>query len=148
MPDETPPRCEFRNKDLILRLDITVRADVSEIDPVAEEVMSAVNEMGCAAGKTFEIETALREALANAFVHGCGGDPDKEVQVCVSCDEGRGVLIVVRDPGPGFDPASIPSPVMGENIYSEHGRGIYLINRLMDEVTFRKGGTEIHMKAE
>lgn len=148
MPDESLPRCEFRNKELILRLDITVRADVNEIDPVADEVMSAVNEMGCAAGKAFEIETAFREALANAFVHGCQGDPDKEVQVCVSCDEGRGVLIVVRDPGPGFDPASIPSPVVGENIYSEHGRGIYLINRLMDEVTFRKNGTEIHMKAE
>ena len=147
MSDESLPQCEFRSEELILRLDITVRAEVSEIDPVATEVMSAVNEMGCAADKTFEIETALREALANAFVHGCGGDPEKEVQVCVSCDQGRGVLIVVRDPGPGFDPASIPSPVVGENIFAEHGRGIYLINQLMDEVRFEKNGTEIHMRS-
>jgi serine/threonine-protein kinase RsbW len=55
------------------------------------------------------------------------------------------MLIVVRDPGPGFDPASIPSPVAGENIYSNHGRGIFLINQLMDEVRFRNNGKEIHM---
>ena len=40
-------------------------------------------------------------------------------------------------------PAS--SPVAGENIYSNHGRGIFLINQLMDEVRFRNNGKEIHM---
>jgi len=34
---------------------------------------------------------------------------------------------------------------VGENVYSNHGRGIFLINQLMDEVQFRKNGTEIHM---
>jgi serine/threonine-protein kinase RsbW len=63
----------------------------------------------------------------------------------VACDDERGILIVVRDPGSGFDPAKIPDPCQGENIYSSHGRGIYLINQLMDEVQFHKNGTEIHM---
>jgi hypothetical protein len=49
------------------------------------------------------------------------------------------------DPGPGFDPSAIPSCTVGENLYSNHGRGIFLINQLMDEVKFRKNGTEIHM---
>jgi serine/threonine-protein kinase RsbW len=62
------------------------------------------------------------------------------------CDEERGMLIVVRDPGPGFDPSRVPSPVLGQNVFSDHGRGIYLINRLMDDVRFEKGGTEIHMR--
>src|SRR5258707_8076295 len=73
-------------------------------------------------------------------------DPTKIVEVCVACDESRGLLIVIRDPGPGFDPAAIPSPVVGQNLLSTHGRGIFLINQLMDEVHFEKGGTEIHMK--
>jgi serine/threonine-protein kinase RsbW len=64
----------------------------------------------------------------------------------VACDESKGMLIVVRDPGPGFDPAAIPSPTVGQNIYRHHGRGIYLINQLMDEVSFDKGGTEIRMR--
>jgi len=32
------------------------------------------------------------------------------------------------------------------NLFSTGGRGIYLINQLMDEVRFEKGGTEIHMR--
>ncbi len=64
----------------------------------------------------------------------------------MACDESAGMLIVVRDPGPGFDPAAIASPTVGQNIYRHHGRGIYLINQLMDEVSFEKGGTEIRMR--
>jgi anti-sigma regulatory factor (Ser/Thr protein kinase) len=35
--------------------------------------------------------------------------------------------------------------VGGESLYSDHGRGIFLINQLMDEVKFLKNGSEIHM---
>jgi anti-sigma regulatory factor (Ser/Thr protein kinase) len=35
---------------------------------------------------------------------------------------------------------------VGQNVFSDHGRGIYLISQLMDEVRFEKGGTEIHMR--
>jgi serine/threonine-protein kinase RsbW len=56
------------------------------------------------------------------------------------------MLIVVRDPGTGFDPADLPSPVTGENLLFNHGRGIFLINELMDDVEYRGGGTEIWMR--
>jgi serine/threonine-protein kinase RsbW len=67
------------------------------------------------------------------------------VQCTVACDDTRGMLLVVRDPGQGFDPASLPSPIQGHNLFSEHGRGLYLINQLMDDVRYERGGTEIHM---
>jgi serine/threonine-protein kinase RsbW len=139
-------RCEFEASDLIVKVDMTLPADVTAISPVVENVMQIVTEMGCAAGREFEIELALREALANAIEHGSGNDPSKQVECCVACDHARGMLIVVRDPGPGFDPASIPSPIQGQNLFSTGGRGIYLINQLMDDVKFEKGGTEIHMR--
>ena len=138
--------CEFDAQRLLLKLDLRVPGDASAIGPVVENVMRIVREMGCAEGKEFEVELALQEALANAIIHGCGGDSRREVECCVACDENRGMLIVVRDPGKGFDPAAIPSPIEGQNIFSTHGRGIYLINQLMDEVHFDKGGTEIRMK--
>ncbi len=56
------------------------------------------------------------------------------------------MLIVLKDPGPGFDPEKVASPRKRENLFSHHGRGIYLINQLMDDVRFEKGGTEIHMR--
>lgn len=145
MADEPLTRCEFDSSNLLVKLDLTLPGDVNAISPVVEEVMATVTEMGCAAGREFEIELAMREALANAIEHGSGRDPSKRIQCCVACDHERGMLIVVRDPGPGFDPAQIPSPIVGRNLFSTGGRGIYLINQLMDEVRFERGGTEIHM---
>jgi serine/threonine-protein kinase RsbW len=142
------PRCEFDSRDLLVELDLTLPADADAISPVVERIMKTVTEMGCAAGSEFEIELALREALANAVEHGGGNDPSKQVQCCVACDKERGMLIIVRDPGQGFDPASIPSPVVGRNLLSTGGRGIYLINQLMDDVRFERGGTEIHMRKD
>lgn len=142
------PRCDFESKDLILRLDVTLAASINSIAPVVERVMEIVSAMECAEGKEFEVQTSLREALANAIIHGCKKDPDKMVQFCVGCDENRGLLIVVRDPGEGFDPREIPSPLVGENIFASHGRGIYMINQLMDQVEFKRGGTEIHMRKD
>ncbi|HEY6931684.1 MAG TPA: ATP-binding protein [Thermoanaerobaculia bacterium] len=147
MTNQPLTRCEFDASDLLVKLDLTLPGNVNAISPIVEKVMGIVTEMGCAAGKEFEIELALREALANAIEHGAGHDSSKQIQCCVACDHTRGMLIVVRDPGPGFDPAQIPSPIQGKNLFSTGGRGIYLINQLMDEVRFERGGTEIHMVA-
>lgn len=146
MPRKPVVSCEFYTKDLLVRLDTTIPGDAHAVQPLVRKVMTVVNEMGCAVGREFEIEQSMAEALNNAIEHGTKFDSSKRVQCCVACDHSRGILIVVRDPGPGFDPASIPSPITGSNIFSEGGRGIYLINQLMDEVRFEKGGTEIHMR--
>jgi serine/threonine-protein kinase RsbW len=138
-------RVEFDPERLHPRLRVRIAGRLEAISPAVEQMMREVRAMECSNGKEFEIETALREALANAVRHGCGNDANKEVEACVACDESRGMLIVVRDPGPGFDPANIPSPIVGQNVFRAHGRGIYLINELMDEVSFENGGTEIRM---
>ena len=143
---EPLPHCDFDSDRLVLKFDVQFSADLNEVVNAVDRIMNVVREMSCASGSEFEIELALREALVNAVVHGCKSDPDKIVQCCVACDETRGLLIVVRDPGPGFDLASLPNPVVGQNLFASHGRGIYMINQLMDEVIFKRGGTEIHMR--
>jgi serine/threonine-protein kinase RsbW len=144
-PEEHLPEYDFDPEKLSLRVRVTLAADRKAVDPVVEQVMHAVREMKSVNGKEEAIELALQEALANAVVHGAKEDPTKVVECLVMCDEQRGLLIIVRDPGEGFDPQGIPTCTMGENLYSNHGRGIFLINQLMDEVKFHKNGTEIHM---
>lgn len=143
--DDPVPSIEFDQDRLQPRLSVEIPGHVGAISPVVEEILTVTRRMGCAVDKEFEVETALREALANAVRHGCGRDPEKKVQVCVACDDSRGMLIVVRDPGPGFDPREIPDPVRGESLFSSGGRGIFLINSLMDHVAYAEGGTEIRM---
>ena len=143
--EERLPEYDFDPEKLNLRVRVTLAADRKSVDPVVEQVMEAVRQMKCADGQEDAIELALQEALANAVVHGAKEDPSKVIECLVACDEQRGMIIIVRDPGPGFDPSTIPSCTVGENLFSNHGRGIFLINQLMDEVKFRKNGTEIHM---
>jgi len=146
MNDNAKIECEFDPNELLLKLEFTVPGDVESIQPAVDEIMEVVGAQECATGSEFEVEVALLEALANAVTHGCKDDPSKSIQVCVACEIDRGMLIIVRDPGAGFDPGEIPSPVTGENVFYDHGRGIFLINELMDNVEYRNGGTEIWMR--
>jgi len=144
-PEQRVPEKDFDPDQLNLRLRVTLAADRKAIDPVVEEVMSVVRQMNGVEGKEDAIELALQEALTNAVIHGAKEDPAKIVECLVSSDQERGILIVVRDPGPGFSPQSIPPCTVGENLYSNHGRGIFLINQLMDKVEFKNNGKEIRM---
>ena len=129
-----------------MHFEVTLPADIMAISPVVGWVMRLVGELEKVEGKEFEIEMALREALANAVLHGCKADPAKKVEISVTGDQEQGITIVVCDPGSGFDPASVPSPDNDSNLLSDHGRGIFLITRLMDEVTHERNGTVIRMR--
>ena len=122
--EEQRPEYDFDPDKLGLRVSVTLAADRKAVDPVVALVMEAIRDTKCVNGKADAIELALQEALANAVVHGAKEDPSKIVECIVACDEERGVLIIVRDPGEGFDPKNIPSCTVGENLYSNHGRGI------------------------
>jgi len=140
--------CEFLTSNLIWRVDVLVASTVKAISPVVDRLMRLFKAGCCAPAHEFAVETALREALANAIIHGNREDPNKKVRVCCACDAKRRMLIIVKDQGEGFDPSKLPSPLVGENVHSESGRGIFLINLLADEVQFRNGGTEIYTRKD
>src|SRR5258707_11500138 len=139
--EQSLPEKDFDPDKLNLILRVTLSADRDAVDPVVQEVMAVVRQMKGVDGKEDAIELSLQEALANAVIHGAKEDPRKTVECLVSSDEERGILIVVRDPGTGFTPEAIPGCTVGENVYSNHGRGIFLSNKLMNKMEFRKNGT-------
>jgi len=142
----TQPSRQFEAESLERRLSAVIAADADAIALFTDQVMSLLREQGARRENDFNIEIALREALANAVLHGCKSDPSKRVECTVASEAGGGVLIIVRDPGSGFDPLKVPSPLVAENILSDHGRGIFLMNMLMDEIRWERGGTEIHLR--
>ena len=128
------------------QLDMVIPADTAAASSLCDGVMQVVRRMKLAAGKELEVEISLREALANAIEHGCQGDPGKSIRCCVAGDESGEIVIVVRDPGAGFDPTQVPDPRHGTNLLRDGGRGIHLINEFMDEVQFANDGREIQMR--
>jgi anti-sigma regulatory factor (Ser/Thr protein kinase) len=128
------------------QFNVMVPADPAAIRVVTDGVMQVLRDKPGVVGHEFEIELALQEALANAVRHGCKEDRAKYIQCCVTYEHPGDVLIVVRDPGPGFDVTSVANPVEGTNVLKGSGRGIFLINQLMDEVRFADGGRELQMR--
>ena len=127
-------------------LSMEMPANPEAISGVTDGVTQLLRRKGWPDAKAMEVELALQEALANAVRHGCGGDPTKRVRCEVAHDASGEVVIVIRDPGTGFDAKAVPDPLVGDNMFKPSGRGIYLINRLMDEVHFADEGREIRMR--
>ena len=119
---------------------------VAAISPFVDQLMRFVLHFRGADGSEIDIEMALREALANAVIHGNGDGSCKSVYVTCRCYLDGEVSITVRDEGRGFDSNAVPDPTFLENLLFTHGRGIYLIKTLMDEVSFEEGGTVVMMR--
>jgi serine/threonine-protein kinase RsbW len=138
------PRPSYQGRNYV-QLELSLRSEVSAISPFVDTVMDLIRKSRWVHGNEEEIEIALREALANAVVHGNHEDPGKQVYVscCCGVDE---VSLVIRDDGQGYDINELPDPTAPENISSSHGRGIYLMKNLMDEVRFERGGAVVYMR--
>jgi serine/threonine-protein kinase RsbW len=102
--------------------------------------------LGDQEGSEIELEVALVEAVANAVIHGNRKDPQKRVYVTCRCSMDGEVLLTIRDEGQGFDIHAVPDPLTEENLLLTHGRGIRLMQALMDEVEFEQGGKVVRMR--
>ena len=128
------------------QFDMVIPADPLAIPTVTDGVLHLLHDKHWPEDEIIKVELALQEALANAIRHGCKGDPTKSIQCCITFDPAGEIMVVVRDPGTGFDDKNVPHPLTPENILKPSGRGIYLINELMDEVAFADGGREVQMR--
>jgi serine/threonine-protein kinase RsbW len=123
---------------------------VEAISPYIDQLMRFIkrfmNEFVAAEESEIDIEMALREALANAVVHGNREDPRKRIYATCRCQIDGEVSITIRDEGDGFDSRAVPDPTHQQRRLLSNGRGIYLMRALMDEVSFEEPGNIVHMR--
>jgi serine/threonine-protein kinase RsbW len=87
---------------------------------------------------------ATLEAANNAITHGNRLDPEKIVKIEFECAEDI-LRIVIYDEGNGFDFSHIPDPTSPENLENINGRGIFLMNKLSDKLTFFEKGRKVEL---
>lgn len=133
------------HEGVVARLEVTGRIEYLEpIHNFAEGLFGAV---GIEGDEAYWLVLAVREAVINAMLHGSDEQPDTRIELEIVIEPER-VRISVVDEGRGFDPDKVPDPVTSPNLMSQHGRGVFLIRRLMDEVRFdfpEEGGTRLRM---
>lgn len=153
--------------ELSFRLDNDPDLVTPLVDRLLEDLESL--ELRDAEGRV-QVGIALREAMANAIVHG-----NLEVSSALRELEGnayhdlidqrqteapymsriveltastsaQGAVYVIRDEGPGFVPACVPDPTDPGNLLRCSGRGLFLIRTFVDAVEHNVEGNEITLR--
>ncbi len=135
-----------RNQDgPCVELERSLPSEAAAISPFVDRLVGLIRQCGCVPESETDVEIALREALANAIIHGNHENPRKYVHIrcCLKQDE---VSITVKDEGEGFQINKVADPTAPENTGLIHGRGIYLMKAFMDEVRFEEGGVVVRMR--
>lgn len=104
---------------------------------IAEFVRAEAKAAGLSYKETFELETAVDEAVSNIIEHAYGGEGIGEI-VCTSHAIQDGIQIILEDYGAPFDPSCVPMPDLAAQLKDRknHGLGYFLMCQLMDDVQF------------
>jgi CheY-like chemotaxis protein len=135
----------------------------------AKHARSFLDDGGCRG-----LQTAVHEILLNGIEHGCleithqekldaltenryeeliaarRADPRlgaRSVSVRMTADAERGVTISLSDPGPGFDPSTLPDPTDPSFLDRPSGRGLFMARLHVDDLSFADGGRTVVLKA-
>jgi serine/threonine-protein kinase RsbW len=87
---------------------------------------------------------ATIEAANNAILHGNKLDNSKNVNIVFNL-ENKFLTVTIMDQGQGFDFNNIPDPTSPENIEKINGRGIFLMERLADQLKFYDNGRKVEL---
>ncbi|MFI5723136.1 ATP-binding protein [Streptomyces cyaneofuscatus] len=109
---------------------VELPSDVVHIDEAEAWAETIAESCGLGEDDRYRICLAVREAAANAVLHGNRLRPGKRVRLDWEAQEGR-VRVTVGDEGEGFT----PPPPTGEINLTPSGRGLVLIDHLTDSYT-------------
>jgi serine/threonine-protein kinase RsbW len=127
--------------------DVEIPSDVKYIEGVIELATRKCRELSIPPRKcSLNVRVALAEAISNAILRGNGEAAQKHVRVRAVASD-KAVVFDVTDEGEGFDiDADRPDPTAPENLMLEDGRGLFLMQRLMDRVErFQSHGNVVRL---
>ncbi|MCA9784355.1 MAG: ATP-binding protein [Calditrichaeota bacterium] len=122
----------------ILERRLSIPSDPAEITAVELFLSTFAADAGIEEDPTGDILIAGTEVVNNAILHGNRSQPELKVHILVRHSPGL-VEIRVDDEGKGFDLDSRPDPTSPTHLLDESGRGLLIIQHLMDEVRFEQG---------
>lgn len=104
---------------------------------ISEFVVGAAGTAGLSDEAVYAVEMAVDEACTNIIEHAYGGEGRGDIECTCQIKHGK-LTITLRDHGYPFDPSSVPEPDVNAALEErqEGGLGLYLIQKLMDEVQF------------
>lgn len=123
---------------------LSFKSDIKNINLVEKLIDEISSVYGLHSDVYGKILLAVVEGVNNAIVHGNKLNKEKMVNVDYSIDNQR-IEFIIKDEGLGFNFNDVPDPTKPENIEKSHGRGIFLMNHLADEIEFLNNGSTVKL---
>lgn len=124
---------------------LTISSKLRNIDHVREFVREIFKESNLNMNSFNRIFLGISEAVNNAIMHGNKMNPEKNVFIKMNL-QGNTMNVEVEDEGNGFNDLHLFDPTNGENIKREHGRGIYILSKIADELAFKDNGRKVFIQ--
>lgn len=121
-----------------------IPSELSYIRKVSSQIEHFLRSKGVDDSNIFDIRLCLEEAVKNSIIHGNKNNKDLPVFITYSLDKDR-FSVEIEDRGKGFDPDKVPDPTTEKNLLKAGGRGVFIIQKLMDEVKYNCSGTKTFM---
>lgn len=124
---------------------IEIPSALDYLPQVDEFIEKRLKKLGIKKNLIYDVAISVSEVVTNAVVHGNKNDSKKKVKISLKTDSSR-VEVSVQDEGTGFDRECVRSPIDEGNILREAGRGLLIVESLMDEVNIScgpQGGTRV-----
>jgi len=127
----------------------TFSSDLFIASSVIQEVMTFLysNMPSISDEDRYDLKLIFSELLFNALIHGNNEDSNKQVTLCVEILPLNIIFSSIQDEGNGFNYKNILERCEGapteEDIFSESGRGIRLVSKLTDKLSFNSLGNQI-----
>jgi len=126
------------------RIAFKMPSDLGYLDGVLDYLNERMLKLGILKPGDSDLLIALDEAIVNAIKHGNKCDPRKAVHVIAEFTA-DGARFTIADEGPGFAREKVPDPTDPCRLLEPSGRGLLLINHIMDEVCYNQAGNRLEM---
>jgi len=119
------------------RFKLRVNSEMKNLTAISDMVLVFAKQAALSDDDTFAVQMAVDEACANVIEHAYRGRPDGMVSIEGSLTDDV-VVLTIRDRGQPFDPQAVPRPDLAAPLSKRHegALGLYLMEKLMDEVRF------------
>lgn len=121
----------------ILDQQIVVNSSTDNLEKIREFTKDVSSKCGFGEDTIGKIILAVDEACTNIIKHAYKYSPDGTIKIAINFSEAK-LTISISDDGEHFDPTLIPEPDLREYYKQKRvgGLGMFLIKRLMDDVTY------------
>jgi serine/threonine-protein kinase RsbW len=123
---------------------LKIESKTNNLSLVEKMIDEVTGEIGISQDSYGKILVSTMEGVNNAILHGNKCRPEKYVDIEIRYSSNE-LKVSISDEGEGFCPESVPDPTIPENIEELNGRGVYIMKKLADEITYSEKGNAVTM---